>query len=347
MTIALDEWPLREPFAIAGSTTESIVTVTVTLDDGVARGWGEALGVDYLGEAAASMREQLEACRAEVEDLAAIEDLFGGHGRRSRAERVGSEPERPGEARFSVPLPAGGARNAVDCALWDLFCKRTGETIWRVLGVEPRPVTTAFTLSLDEPAAMAVAAQRVAAYPVLKLKLDADDPAARLAAVRAARPDAELLVDANGSWTAPLLAEVAPALVDYRVALVEQPLPASADAALADWDTPVPLCADESSQTLADLDELAARYSFVNVKLDKCGGLTEALRIVERCREIGLGLLVGNMLGSSLAMAPAFVIAQHCRFVDLDGPLLQRTDRDRSMRYDGAILHPPPRELWG
>jgi L-alanine-DL-glutamate epimerase-like enolase superfamily enzyme len=208
-------------------------------------------------------------------------------------------------------------------------------------------VTTAFTLSLDAPAAMAAASQRAAAYPVLKLKLDADDPGARIAAVRVARPDAELLVDANGSWSAALLAELAPALVDHRVALVEQPLPAGADAALADWDAPVPLCADESSQTSAGLEGLAERYRFVNVKLDKCGGLTEALRIVERCRELGLGLMVGNMLGSSLAMAPAFVVAQHCRFVDLDGPLLQATDRDPPMRYEGAILHAPPPELWG
>jgi len=326
LSIDLDEWPLREPFVIAGSTTESIVTVTVTLDDGVARGWGEALGVDYLGETAASMREQLETCRARVESV-----VLG----------------RPEEAALSLPLPAGGARNAVDCALWDLFCKRTGQTIWSILGVEPRLVTTAFTLSLDAPEAMAVAARRAAAYPLLKLKLDADDPAARLAAVRASRPDAELLVDANGSWSAALLAELAPALVDHRVALVEQPLPAGADVALVDWDAPVPLCADESSQTSAGLDQLAARYRVVNVKLDKCGGLTEALRIVKRCRELGFGLMVGNMLGSSLAMAPAFVVAQHCRWVDLDGPLLQRTDRQPPMHYEGPLLHPPPRELWG
>ena len=208
-------------------------------------------------------------------------------------------------------------------------------------------MTTAFTLSLDTPAAMAVAARRAAGYPVLKLKLDAERPAERLAAVRAARPDAELLVDANGSWTPELLAELAPTLVEQRVALVEQPLPAGGDAALAGWRSPVPLCADESCQSSADLELVATRYQVVNVKLDKCGGLTDALRMVERCRALGLEVMVGNMLGSSLAMAPAFVVAQWCRWVDLDGPLLQRTDRENAMRYEGARLMPPAPGLWG
>jgi L-alanine-DL-glutamate epimerase-like enolase superfamily enzyme len=345
MSVALDEWPLREPFVIAGSTTESIVTVTVTLEHGGSRGRGEALGVDYLGETPESIREQLEACRTEIEKLDPSKDwLAGAAGSGNSAVALVGRAF----AGLSQPLPAGGARNALDCALWDLRCKQTGRTIWSVLEIEqPRPVTTAFTLSLDKPAAMADAAGRAAVYPLLKLKLDADDPAARIATVRAARPDAELLVDANGSWSLALLAELAPALVDHRVALVEQPLPRGADAALADWDAPVPLCADESSQTSAGLDELASRYRFVNVKLDKCGGLSEALRIVQRCGELRLGLMVGNMLGSSLAMAPAFVIAQHCRFVDLDGPLLQSTDREPPMRYEGAALYPPPRDLWG
>jgi L-Ala-D/L-Glu epimerase / N-acetyl-D-glutamate racemase len=343
MSVTLDEWPLREPFVIAGSTTESIVTVAVVLEHGGVSGWGEALGVDYLGETPASIVEQLEGCRGEVENLDAVEAIVD---RASATLRGAFGPSGVFE-QVTARLPAGGARNALDCALWDLLCKRSGCSIWSLLGVRPRPVTTAVTLSLGEPAAMAAAARRAAAYPLLKLKLDAGDPAARLAAVRAARPDAELLVDANGSWSAGLLAALVPALVDDRVALVEQPLPAGDDAALAEWDAPVPLCADESSQTSAGLDDLAARYRFVNVKLDKCGGLSEALRMVDRCRELGLGLMVGNMLGSSLAMAPAFVIAQHCRWVDLDGPLLQRTDREPPLRYEGALLHPPPRELWG
>jgi L-alanine-DL-glutamate epimerase-like enolase superfamily enzyme len=329
LSIDLDEWPLREPFVIAGSTTESIVTVTVTLETSTARGRGEALGVDYLGETAESVRAQIEARRSAIERL---DD---------------AAPQFEELAAIVAELPGGGAANALDCAFWDLRCKHTRRTIWSLLDMAPRPVTTAFTLSLDAPEAMAVAAGHAAEYPLLKLKLDADDPAARVAAVRAARPDAELLVDANGSWNAALLADIAPALVDHRIALVEQPLPAGADTALVDWDAPVPLCADESSQTSAGLDELAGRYDFVNVKLDKCGGLSEALCIVQRCRELDLGLMVGNMLGSSLAMAPAFVVAQHCRFVDLDGPLLQGTDREPPMRYEGAILHPPPRELWG
>jgi L-Ala-D/L-Glu epimerase len=325
MSIALDEWPLREPFVIAGGTYAAISTTTVELGDGAARGRGEAAGVDYLGETAESLREQLESCRAEIE---------GAAGR--------LEPEG-----LDGLLPAGGARNALDCALWDLRLKRAGRTIWSWLGTTARPVTTALTLSLDAPAAMAAAARRAAVYPLLKLKLDADDPAARLAAVRGVRPDAELVVDANGSWSAGLLSELAPTLVAQRVAMVEQPLAAGADAALAGWDAPVPLCADESCQSTADLEHVARRYRVVNVKLDKCGGLTEALRMVARCRELGLGLMVGNMLGSSLAMAPAFVVAQHCRWADLDGPLLQRRDRQPAMRYEGATLHPPEPELWG
>ena len=337
MSIALDEWPLREPFVIAGSTTESIVTVTVVLEHGGARGGGEALGVDYLGETAESLRDELEAQRPAIEAAAGPGLVLAG-----------GRAFEPGLAVDAITSPApGGTHNALDCALWDLRCKLTARTIWSLLGLEPRPVTTAFTLSLDDPPAMAAAARAAAACPLLKLKLDAGDPAARLAAVRAARPDAELLVDANGSWSAALLAELAPVLVEQRVALVEQPLPAGGDAALADWDAPVPLCADESCQTAADLDAVAARYRVVNVKLDKCGGLTAALRMLQRCRELGLGLMVGNMLGSSLAMAPAFVVAQHCRWVDLDGPLLQKSDRRPPMRYEGATLHPPPRALWG
>jgi L-Ala-D/L-Glu epimerase / N-acetyl-D-glutamate racemase len=326
LSIAFDEWPLREPFVIAGFTTTEVVTVTVALEEASARGRGEALGVDYLGETPASVREQLETCRAAIESRSA---------------------QSLDQVLVDSLLPPGGARNALDCALWDLRAKLAGRSVWSTLGIEAHPVVTVFTLSLDEPAAMAEAARRAAMYPLLKLKLDADDPAARLAAVRAARPDAELLVDANGSWSFDLLASLGPALVAHRVALVEQPLRADADDALVGWHSPVPLCADESCQTLADLGAAVARYQAVNVKLDKCGGLTDALRLADECERLGLALMVGNMLGSSLAMAPAFVVAQRCRWVDLDGPLLQRSDRAAPMRYEGAVLHPPSSELWG
>ena len=328
MSIALDDWPLREPFVLAGARYESIRTVTVELVEGGVRGRGEAAGVDYLGETPESVREQLEACRREVEALA------GDH--------------LPPNGELAALLPPGGARNALDCALWDLRLKRTGRSVWDLLDLRPHPVTTAFTLGLDTPDGMAAAARRASSVPLLKLKLDAEEPVARVAAVRAARPDAELIADANGSWSAGLLAAAGPALVEHGVALVEQPLPPGGDADLDGWSVPAPpLCADESCQSSADLEALAARYAFVNLKLDKSGGLTEALRMVARCRELRLGLMVGNMLGSSLAMAPAFVVAQHCRFCDLDGPLLQRRDRAAAMRYEGGVAHPPPRELWG
>ncbi len=337
LSVIRDDWPLREPFVIAGSTTTAITTVTVELAVGDDVGRGEALGVDYLGETADSIEAQIEEVRSLVEE-----------GRRSARSGAVATPELDALAvALGERLPAGGARNALDCALWDLRLALTGTTIWQTLGLDPRPVVTAYTLSLDHPAAMATAAQRAAAYPVLKLKLDAVDPAARLAAVRAARPDAELLVDANGSWTAGLLADLAPELAACRVALVEQPLPVGEDAALAELALPVPVCADESCQSSADLSGLVGRYQAVNLKLDKCGGLTEALSMVRLCRELGLELMVGNMLGSSLAMAPAFVIAQHCRFVDLDGPLLQVADRTPAIRYEGARMWPPAPGLWG
>jgi L-alanine-DL-glutamate epimerase-like enolase superfamily enzyme len=194
---------------------------------------------------------------------------------------------------------------------------------------------------------MAAAASAAAAYPVLKLKLDADRPAQRLGAVRAARPEAELLVDANGSWTRALLDELSETLVAQRVALLEQPLPPGADHELEGFASPVPLCADESFQSRGDLEQIAGLYGAVNVKLDKCGGLTEALRIVDACAERGIELMVGNMLGSSLAMAPAMVVAQRCRWVDLDGPLLQARDREHPLRYEGALVSPPDPLLWG
>lgn len=320
--ISTDRWELRRAFVTSQEAVTHIETITVSLEREGFRGWGEALGVDYRGETAASMRVQLESVRAEIER---------------------------GADRSTLPslLPAGGARNAVDCALWDLEAKSRGRTIWQLLGREPRALTTAYTIGLGAPDAMAREARSRREHPLLKLKLDARQPLARLEAVRAARPDARLIVDANGAWSAELLDALDPALAALRVELVEQPLPAGADAALAGRTGRVPLCADESCQTRAELAEVAERYAVVNVKLDKTGGLSEALELVEECRRRGLTLMVGNMLGSSLAMAPAFVVGQSCAFVDLDGPLFQTRDRDHPMRYEGGVVRAPSPELWG
>ncbi len=322
LVLSFDRWEMRTPFVTSQGSLASIETLAVELESGGARGRGEALGVGYRGEDARSMADQIEHVRREIE----------------------CGPDREALSRL---LPPGGARNALDCALWDLEAKVTGTSVWRRLDLESRPLTTAYTLSLTTPEAMATEAVAHRRYPILKLKLDSADPIARLAAVRAARPEAELLVDANGGWSLDLLREIAPRLVELGVAMVEQPLPAGADDELAGWSSPVTLCADESCQTRRELDRVAARYAMINVKLDKTGGLTEALALAAACRGRGLELMVGNMLGSSLAMAPAFVIGQLCRFVDLDGPLLQTRDREQAIRYQGAVMSPPPRSLWG
>jgi L-alanine-DL-glutamate epimerase-like enolase superfamily enzyme len=247
-------------------------------------------------------------------------------------------------------MPAGAARNALDCAFWDLECKASGQPAWRLAGLGlPAPVATAFTLSLADPAAMGRAARAAAAMKLLKLKLgggDAED-IERVRQVRANAPAARLIVDANEGWTIDQLARLAPELAALGVALIEQPLPAGQDAALAGFASPVPLGADESCHGTQGLAELRARYSVVNIKLDKTGGLTEALRLKTEAQAAGFGVMVGCMVATSLSMAPAFLLAQGADFVDLDGPLLLARDRQLGIAYDGALMAPPPSALWG
>lgn len=318
----LNRWPLRAPFVTAQERITEIVTLTVLLESDGFKGRGEALGVDYLGETIDSITVQLEAVRDPIE---------------SGLTR----------ARLQQLLPVGGARNALDCALWDLASKRAGQRAWTLAGQRCEPVTTVYTLALDEPARMAAAALAHAQFGVLKLKLDGDDPAARMAAVRRARPDARLVIDVNGGWNETLLDQLTGSLVEHRIDLLEQPLPRGADSALQGARFPIPLCADESCQGLQDLPYAAQHYSHINIKLDKCGGLTEALAMVAWCQQRRLGLMVGNMLGSSLAMAPAMLVAQHCQFVDLDGPLWQATDRASPLAFNKGVVAPPEEKLWG
>jgi L-alanine-DL-glutamate epimerase-like enolase superfamily enzyme len=245
-------------------------------------------------------------------------------------------------------LPAGAARNALDCALIDFEAKRYGRRAADVLGFSPlRPVETAFTLSLGTPEAMAAAARKAAERPILKLKLGGDGDPERLRAVRDAAPRARLIVDANEAWSAANIEKNLQACVEARVELIEQPLPDGDDELLAAIDRRVPICADESVHVAADLDRLAGRYDAVNIKLDKAGGLTAALALLRRAEARRLKIMVGCMVGTSLAMAPAFLLAQHADFVDLDGALLLARDREPGLSYVGSTILPPPPELWG
>jgi L-alanine-DL-glutamate epimerase-like enolase superfamily enzyme len=245
-------------------------------------------------------------------------------------------------------MPAGAARNALDCAFWDLEAKRSGQPVHALTGLDPpRPLTTAYTISLATPEAMAAAASAAAARPLLKIKLGSDGDAARLRAVRAAAPNADLIVDANEGWRPENLAENFAACAEAGIVMIEQPLPAKQDGALASVARPVAVCADESVHDRASLKSLRGKYDMINIKLDKTGGLTEALQLAAAARELDFAIMVGCMVSTSLSMAPAFLVAQGARVVDLDGPLLLAKDRPSGLVYDGSIVHPATPTLWG
>ncbi len=313
--ITRDTFRLAEVFTISrGSRTEAQV-LTVHIEEYGVTGRGECVPYARYGETLDSVTAQIEGF------------IEGG----ALAE-----------------MPAGAARNAVDCALWDLQAKRAGRRVWEIAGLPaPGPVTTAFTLSLDTPANMAKAAARHAHRPLLKVKLGTPDDMARLEAVRQGAPHAAIIVDANEGWTAEIYSDLAPHLIRLGVQTVEQPLPAGQDDMLAEIARPLPVCADESCHDRASLPALKGRYDMVNIKLDKTGGLTEALALRDAARAEGYTVMVGCMVGSSLAMAPALLVAQGAEIVDLDGPLLLASDRTPPLRFDGSTIHPPEAALWG
>ncbi|MBV9696188.1 MAG: dipeptide epimerase [Gammaproteobacteria bacterium] len=317
-------WELREPFATARDSLTRLPTLHVELQSrGGQRGRAEAAGVDYDGETPASMAAQLTGIAHRLHDGLTTDEVL-------------------------ELLPAGGARNALDCALWDLRAKESGVPAAVRAGLAPlQPVTTAFTIGLGDEAETRRRARDSRAYPLLKLKVDAERTLDILRIVREERPDAQLVLDANQSWTRELLERLVPQLQALRVELIEQPVARGADATLEGFAAAIPLAADESCTDRGSLAPLAGRYQYVNIKLDKCGGLTEALALCEAARGRGLGLMIGNMCGSSLAMAPAFLVAQRCRYVDLDGPLLQRLDTPPAISYEGGRMHPPAPALWG
>ena len=319
ISVTPETFRLARTFTISrGSKTEARV-LTVQVTRGGVTGRGECVPYARYGES-------LESVAAQV---------------------TGLPPEVTRQALQRL-LPAGAARNAVDCALWDHAAKAGGRRVWELAGLPaPRSLTTAYTLSLDTPEAMQAAAAVQTHRPILKIKLGTPDDMPRLEAVRAGAPHARIIIDANEGWTAAIYADLCPHLQRLGVALVEQPLPAGQDEALALMPRPVPVCADESCHDRASLPALKGRYDMVNIKLDKTGGLTEALALRDAARAEGFGVMVGCMVGTSLAMAPALVVAQGADMVDLDGPLLLAEDRDRPLIYRGSEVDPPDAGLWG
>lgn len=318
-----ERWPIHGAFVISrGARTEAQVVVA-EIGEGPFRGRGEGVPYPRYGESPEGVLGQIEAVRAEIEAGA-------------------------GRERLQALLPPGAARNALDCALWDLEAKAAGVRAWTLAGLARlEPVKTAYTISLGPPQQMAEAAAKAARRPMLKLKLGGSGDLERVRAVRAVAPLARLIVDANEALTLVELERLLPALAELDVKLVEQPLPAGQDAALEGFESPIPLCADESLHTRAELDACAGRYACVNIKLDKTGGLTEALALKAAAHERGLMVMAGCMVSTSLAMAPALLVAQGADFVDLDGPLLLARDREPGLSAVGSMLEPPPAALWG
>src|SRR5438874_4264865 len=315
-------WPLKEVFRISrGSRTEAQVVV-VTVSDGEHVGHGEGVPIKRYKQSIASVLAQIESVKS-------VPDLD-----RHLVQKL---------------LPAGAARNALDCALWDLETKISGKRIWELANMPVvGQIETSFTISLDTPEKMAAGAKAAATKPILKLKLGGENlDLSRVQAVHASAPNARLLIDANESWSPEHYRKIVPAFQELAVELIEQPFPADADEVLEMLDHPIPVCADESCHTTADVPRLKNRYEVINVKLDKTGGLTEALRLCERARESGFKLLIGCMVGTSLGMAPARLLASAAAWVDLDGPLLLARDREHALAYTNGRLGLPSSQLWG
>ena len=317
-------WPLHEPFAISRGVSTVMETVVVMLvDENGLKGRGEGCGVNYAGETPQSMLEQIGQARPQIEAGATREQLL-------------------------ALMPAGGARCAIDAAMWDLEAKRTGLSAFSRAGVtEPGPVSTAYTIGIRSMDAYEAAAAARANFQVLKIKVDQGDPIAAIAAARRGAPNPAFIVDPNQAWSVSTLKALAPKLVDLGVILLEQPIKVGEEHQLDGYDCPIRLCADELIQDTSDLNKAKGRFEVINIKLDKAGGLTEGLRLADAALIAGFELMVGCMGGSSLSMAPGFVLAQRCAFVDLDGPLLQSEDWPDGMSYHDGVIQPPRPSFWG
>ena len=323
LAAAIESWPIAGSFTISRGAKTEAVTVVAEVSQNGRSGRGECVPYPRYGE---TPEATLAALVAMQEPLARGLDRIG----------------------LQAAMPPGAARNALDCALLDLEAKIAGQRAWSLLGrPAPRPCTTAFTISLGTPEAMAAATAKAARRPLLKIKLGGDGDGARIAAVRKAAPESELIVDANEAWTPDNLEQNLKACAGAGVTLVEQPLPAGKDEALGRIKRPIAVCADESVHDRASLAGLRGRYDAVNIKLDKTGGVTEALAMADAAHALGFEIMIGCMVATSLAMAPAMLLAPQARFVDLDGPLLLARDRDQGLRYDGSLVYPPDAALWG
>lgn len=323
LKVASECWPIRGKFSISrGAKTEANVVV-VELRDGSLRGYGECVPYARYAESCASVIAQIEQLAPDI--------------------RQGMD-----QKQLQSRLPPGAARNALDCALWDLQAKRSGQRVAELLQLgELKPLTTAYTLSLDTPANMHQAALDNAFRPLLKLKLAGDGDIERVQAVRSAAPHAQLVVDANEGWNVQSYQRLVPQLLELGVSMIEQPLPAENDELLRSLERPITICADESCHARDSLTDIIGKYDMINIKLDKTGGLTEALKLRQAAEQQGLQIMVGCMLATSLAMAPAMLVAQNVAVVDLDGPLLLERDRVPGLKFSNNLMYPPEAELWG
>ncbi len=323
LTVTHRAWPLARPMMTADGIRTAIDVIVAEISDVDSRGRGEAVPLRRYGESLDGVVAELEAMKG----------------------AIASGLDRD---TLQSAMPPGAARNALDCAFWDMDAKRAYCSVAELTGFGAMmPVVTAFTLDFDTPDKMAEQAAAHRARPLLRLELGGEGDVERVQAVRQAAPAARLIVDANGGWSQRQLSESLPALIDCRVQLIEQPLSADADEGLARLESPIPLCADESCRTLADLDRLDGTYAAVNIKLGKMGGLTEALALAAEAKRRGLRIMVGGTIGTSLGIAPALLVAQQAEIVDLDGPSRLALDRGAGLRYDGSTIHPPDPKLWG
>ncbi len=321
LSLSTEIWPLAEALSITGYTMHEIRTLYVEISEGAFVGRGEAAGIYFTGETTQSMRAQAESVRDDLEQGADRLDLL-------------------------LLLPSGGARNAIDAALWDLEAKQTGRSVWELAHIEPAETVTVATVGIGTPGEMAAKAGKIPTTK-LKLKVSGEQPLACISAVRKARPDADIIVDVNQGWTFDDLVSLAPEIEKLGISMIEQPLPRAADAELEGYKCQVPLCADESCIDISELDQSSSRYDMINIKLDKVGGLTAGLDLANQARRQRLGVMVGNMAGTSLAMAPGLVLAQRCDYVDLDGPLLLSSDREHPLQYDNGVVSGLTPALWG